>query len=68
MDKERALTRDEAGARLGIAPVSLLSKIFRKRIGLPALKIGRCLRFRESDVATILAGRRGTDERAGHGS
>lgn len=60
MEKDRALSREEAAIRLGVSPVSLYSREFRKRIGLPTLKIGRLVRFRESDVEQILAG--GTHE------
>jgi excisionase family DNA binding protein len=56
MEKDRLLTRQEAALRLGISPASLFSKVYRDRIGLPALKVGRLLRFRESDVERILAG------------
>jgi hypothetical protein len=56
MEKDRALSREEAALRLGVSPISLFSREFRKRIGLPTLKIGRLIRFRESDVEQILAG------------
>jgi hypothetical protein len=46
----------EAAIRLRVSPVSLFSREFRERIGLPTLKIGRLIRFRESDIEQMLAG------------
>lgn len=62
MEKDRALTREETAQRLGLSPLSLFSAEFRARIGLRALKIGRCLRFRESDVDRILAASAESDQ------
>jgi hypothetical protein len=53
------LTREETAKRLCIKPVSLLSKPYRMRLGLPAVKIGRLLCFDEADIERII--RRGRE-------
>jgi hypothetical protein len=58
-ESNRALGLEEAAYLLGIEPVSLRDKRFRVRIGLPATKIGRCLRFQQADVDRVL--RRGRE-------
>ena len=53
-ESNRAFGVEEAAYRLGCKPVSLRDKRFRARIGLVASKIGRSLRFQESDVNGVL--------------
>jgi len=56
---DRALTANEAALILGVAPRSLLDPRYRVRIGLPATRIGRSLRFHTADVERVL--RRGRE-------
>ena len=51
---ERALTKTEAATLLGVSPKSIQDKRWRLRVGLPATRIGRCLRFRERDCVKLL--------------
>jgi hypothetical protein len=48
------LSKEEVAKRLSISPLSLSSQIYRARIGLPAIKIGSSLRFRESDIQRLI--------------
>ena len=51
----RLLTIEEAAHRLGdISPRSLSDKRYRARIGLPAVKVGRRVGFREDDVEKLM--------------
>ncbi len=51
---DRALTKKEAAARLGQSPRSLGDPRWRRRVGLRATRVGRSLRFLESDVERLL--------------
>lgn len=51
---DRALTPDQAALRLGFHAETLKDPEFRRRVGLPAVRIGRSLRFLESDVLRII--------------
>ena len=51
---DRALTKEEAATRLGQSPRSLADPRWRRRVGLRATKVGRSLRFRESDLERLL--------------
>ncbi len=51
---DRALTKEEAAARLGQSPKSLADQRWRRRVGLRATRVGRSLRFLESDLVRLL--------------
>ncbi len=51
---DRALTKEEAATRLGQSPRSLADPRWRRRVGLRATKVGRNLRFLESDLVKLL--------------
>ena len=51
---ERLLTAREAAHLLGLSPATLYTPEWRHRHGLPALKIGMALRFRESHLRRFL--------------
>ena len=51
---DRALTKEEAAARLGQSPRSLADPRWRRRVGLRATRVGRSLRFLESDLVRLL--------------
>ena len=48
------LTREEAAKFLGISPISLWNSAYRARIGLPVIKVGRLVRFAESDLQKLV--------------
>jgi hypothetical protein len=51
----KLLSPEETGQRLGgISTNSLRDKRYRLRIGLPAVKVGRRLGFREEDVERLI--------------
>ncbi len=52
---DRALHKVEAARLLGLSPKSLQDRRWRLRVGLKATRVGRCLRFRESDLLKLLA-------------
>ncbi|WOF76899.1 helix-turn-helix domain-containing protein [Pseudomonas sp. FeN3W] len=54
------LTPDEVAFVLGVKPITLATWRSTGRYSLPYLKIGRCVRYRVSDLATFLVSRRGT--------
>ncbi len=51
---DRALTKEEAATRLGQSPRSLADPRWRRRVGLRATRVGRNLRFLESDLVRLL--------------
>ncbi|MBI3988771.1 MAG: helix-turn-helix domain-containing protein [candidate division NC10 bacterium] len=51
---DRALTKEEAAVFLGQSPNTLADRRWRQRVGLRATKIGKSLRFRESDLLRFL--------------
>lgn len=64
--KDRLLTTKETSAIVGLSPRTLANHR-SLGIGLPYVKVGRCARYRESDVQAHLAGLetiRPTDEAA----
>jgi hypothetical protein len=50
----RALSKEEAAPVLGASPHSLADRRWRQRVGLRATRIGRSLRFQESDLEGVL--------------
>ncbi len=50
----RALDVDSAARLLGVSPRSLADRRYRKKLGLPATKIGRRTVFREADLLSVL--------------
>jgi hypothetical protein len=48
------IDREEAAKRLCVSELSLLSKPYRMRLQLPAVKIGRRLCFDEADVEKVI--------------
>lgn len=59
MKRDRALTKCEAAYVLGVRPTSIGDSRWRKRIGLRATRVGKSLRFLESEVNRVL--RRGLE-------
>lgn len=51
---DRSLTKHQAAVLLGFHPETFEDQSFRRRIGLPAVRIGRHLRFLESDVKRVI--------------
>ncbi len=51
---DRLLTRPEAAERLGVKSQTLAIWHSCGRYNLPAIKVGRCIRYRESDLAAWL--------------
>ena len=51
----RLLTARQVTGLLSTAPGSLSSSAWRRRIGLPAVHLGRAVRFRVVDVARVIA-------------
>jgi hypothetical protein len=60
METDRALTKGEAALILGVSPKSLADSRWRRRVSLRATRIGKCLRFLESEVKRVL--RKGLEE------
>jgi len=52
--RERAVDVNEAATILGSKPATMYSKPWRDRVGLKAIRIGRALRFRESDLYRLI--------------
>ncbi len=50
----RAVSKLEAASILGVSPRSLQDVRWRRRVGLKATRVGRCLRFRENDLLKLL--------------
>jgi hypothetical protein len=55
---ETIYTLKEIAAFMKVAEKTVGNPAWRKSIGLPAIRLGRKLRFRESDVRKCLDGRR----------
>ena len=53
------LDPQETAACLAVKLSSIRDKRFRARIGLPVVKVGRCLRFAQDDVLQVV--RRGRE-------
>ena len=51
------LTREQAAAYLGLAPQTLAVWAITGRYSLPTIKVGRCVRYRQSDLDAWLASR-----------
>ena len=62
---DRALRKEEAAALLGISPRSVQDRRWRLRVGLRGVRVGRSLRFRESDCLKLLE--RGRERLPGEG-
>jgi excisionase family DNA binding protein len=50
LDRPALLTREQAAEYLGIAPQTLAVWAVTGRYDLPFIKIGRCARYRKSDL------------------
>ncbi len=50
----RAVKVPEAATILGAQPATLYSRAWRARVGLKAIRIGRSLRFRETDLYRLI--------------
>ena len=55
---DRVLTIPEAADFLRCSPNSLSDPAWRRSVGLPAVRIGRSVRFLESDLVRFLRGQR----------
>ena len=53
-EKPQMLTTEEAASILGIKPATLIAWRFYDRHPLPFAKIGRCVRYRYSDVIDFI--------------
>jgi len=51
---ERLLTRQEAANVLGVKPQTLAVWASARRYDLPFIKVGRCVRYRMSDLQSFL--------------
>lgn len=56
--RERVLDVQEAARFLRCSPNSLSNPAWRRSVGLPAVHIGRAVRFLESDLLEFLRGQR----------
>ena len=55
MAHETLLDREEAARRLSVKdPARLFDRRYLQRIGLPRVKLGRLVRFRESDIERVI--------------
>lgn len=61
--RDRALKKELAAEILGQAVSTLADPRWRRRVGLRATKVGRSLRFLESDIQSLL--RRGLEHHRG---
>ena len=72
MNEEQALTKHDVARLFRVNPGSVADNRWRRRVGLPAIKIGKSLRFRRADVLMLLSGDGGrgagarTAEEGGH--
>lgn len=48
------LKAEEVAQLLGTTTAVVYSRPWRSRVGLPAVRIGRALRFREEDIASLI--------------
>lgn len=55
---EPIYTTKELAAFMKVSEKTIGNPVWRKSVGLPAIRLGRELRFRESDVRKCLEGRR----------
>lgn len=53
MNQELMLTAKEVASRWGVC-VQTIYRLASKQGGLPAYKVGRCVRFKEAEVAAYL--------------
>ena len=51
---ERLLTIDDVADRLAVSTTTLRSKKFRDRLGLDVIRIGKNLRFRQTDIDNLI--------------
>ena len=51
---DRAVSKWEAARILGVSSKSVQDMRWRRRVGLKATRVGRCLRFRENDLLKLL--------------
>lgn len=54
LDRPALLTREQAAEYLGIAPQTLAVWAVNGRYDLPFIKVGRCARYRRSDLDAFL--------------
>lgn len=54
MSSDRGLDKHQVAYRIGVSPRTVEDPRWRVRVGLRAIKVGRTLRFRESDVLRFL--------------
>ncbi len=52
--RDRGVSKFEAASILGVSPKSVEDVRWRRRVGLRATRVGRCLRFRENDLLKLL--------------
>jgi hypothetical protein len=52
---KKLMDRHKVAERLDLSPDSLLDPRYRRRLGLPVVRIGRLLRFRVEDVEKLVA-------------
>lgn len=56
-ENDRLLTPHEAAAMLGITPGTLTVWRCTRRYNLPYIKVGRCVRYKRSDVLAFIESR-----------
>lgn len=54
MPSDRGLDKYQVADRLGLSPRTVEDPRWRVRVGLRAVRVGRTLRFRESDLVRLL--------------
>ena len=57
LDEERALNVDEAAALLGVSPKWIKRRTTTGEV--PSVKLGRCRRYRRTDLLAFMAARTG---------
>ena len=55
MHMQNLLTRPEAAAYLNISPATLARWACTRTVNLPYLKVGRCARYRQTDLDAFVA-------------
>jgi len=66
--REKVFTAPEAAHFLRCSANSLKNPTWRQSVGLPAVRIGRSLRFLQSDLVKFLQGQREVFKHCGSGS
>ena len=54
MPPDRGLDKYQVAHRLGVSPRTIEDPRWRLRVGLRAVRVGRTLRFRESDLLRLI--------------